>query len=183
MEENKGYFYKIEIPRFGNMAIQLFDENNMRQLPDNERFRICNEILRNDNDESKRWDAVWLVGELAEDQKDENHLRNDVADLLEWVLRNDTNGVVKHEASFQIAARNLRHKINVLTDVALYDKSILSKHEAIEALGLMRAFEVEEKIKDALKDSSIDVRETAAFVLKRFERLREHGEYKPSAIL
>lgn len=165
------------------MAIQLFDENNMRQLPDDERFSACNEILRNDTDESKRWDAVWLVGELAEDPKDENHLRNDVADLLEWVLRNDTNGVVKHEASFQIAARNLRNKINVLTDIALHDKSVLSKHEAIESLGLMRAFEVEDKIKDALEDPSIDVRETAAFVLKRFNRLREHGNYEPSKIL
>jgi len=154
----------------------------MRQLPDNERFRVCNEILRNNDDESKRWDAVWRVGELAEDPNDENHLRNDVADLLEWVLRNHTNGVVKHEASFQIAARNLRHKINVLMDTALYDKSILSKHEAIESLGLMRVFEVEDKIKNALKDPSIDVRETAVFVLKRLDRIREHGEYKPSEI-
>ena len=179
----KDILIKEKFPDLVIMAIQLFDENNMRELSDDERFRICNETLRNDADESKRWDAVWLVGELAEDPKDENKLREKVADLLEWVLRNDTNGVVKHEASFQIAARNLRHKINVLTDIALYDKSVLSKHEAIEALGLMRAFEVEDQIKDALKDPSIDVRETAAFVLKRFDRLREHGEYKPSEIL
>ncbi|AJM92154.1 HEAT repeat domain-containing protein [Nitrosopumilus piranensis] len=165
------------------MTIQLFDENNMRQLPDEERFEICNDVLRNETDESKRWDAVWLVGELAEDQDDKNLLRNRVADLLEWVLRNDTNGVVKHEASFQIAARNLRHKIHVLTDIALNDKSVLSKHEAIEALGLMRAFEIEDEIKKALDDPSIDVRETAEFVLKRFDRLRNSGEYKPSDIL
>ena len=110
------------------MAIQVFDENNMRELPDEERFQICNDILKNEDDESKRWDAVWLVGELAEDPENQNKLRNNVADLLEWVLRNDTNGVVKHEASFQIAARNLRDKIHVLTDVALYDQSVLSKH-------------------------------------------------------
>lgn len=179
----KDIFIKEQFPDLVIMAIQLFDENNMRELPDNERFRICDEILKNDEDESKRWDAVWLVGELAEDPKDENQLRNDVADLLEWVLRNDTNGVVKHEASFQIAARNLRQKINVLVDVSLYDKSILSKHEAIEALGLMRAFEVEDQIKKMLDDPSIDVRETAGFVLKRFERLHESGEYRPSEIL
>ena len=165
------------------MAIQLFDENNMRELPDEERFRICNDVLKNEADESKRWDAVWLVGELAEDQEDKNKLRNKVADLLEWVLRNDTNGVVKHEASFQIAARNLRNKIHVLTDVALYDKSVLSKHEAIEALGLMRAFEIEDQIKKALDDPSQDVKETAEFVLKRFNRLRNSPDYKPSAIL
>jgi hypothetical protein len=165
------------------MAIQLFDENNMRELPDEERFRICNDVLKNEADESKRWDAVWLVGELAEDQEDKNKLRNKVADLLEWVLRNDTNGVVKHEASFQIAARNLRNKIHVLIDVALYDKSVLSKHEAIEALGLMRAFEIEDQIKKTLDDPSQDVKETAEFVLKRFNRLRNSPDYTPSAIL
>ncbi|KAF6245110.1 HEAT repeat domain-containing protein [Nitrosopumilus sp. b2] len=166
------------------MAIQVFDENNMRQLPDEERFEVCNDILRNETDESKRWDAVWLVGELAEDPKDENHLRNKVANLLEWVLRNDKNGVVKHEASFQIAARNLRHKIDVLVDIALHDNSVLSKHEAIESLGLMRAFEVEDLIKEACNDPSIDVRETAQFVLKRFERLKgQSTKYTPSEIL
>ena len=165
------------------MAIQLFDENNMRQLPDTERFRICAEILKTESDESKRWDAVWLVGELAEDPDNKNGLRDKVGDMLEWTLRNDLNGVVKHEASFQIAARNLRNKIHVLTDIALNDNSVLSKHEAIEALGLMRAFETEDLIKKALDDPSIDVQETANFVLKRFARLRNQGEYKPSAIL
>ena len=165
------------------MAIQVFDENNIRGLPDEERFRVCQETLRNESDESKRWDAVWLVGELAEDPDNKNNLRDKVADLLEWTLRNDKNGVVKHEASFQIAARNLRNKIHVLTDVALNDPSVLSKHEAIEALGLMRAFEVEDMIKQSLKDPSIDVRETADFVLKRFQRLKDQGEYKPSDIL
>jgi HEAT repeat protein len=49
---------------------------------------------------------------------------------------------------------------------------VLAKHEAIESLGLMRAFEAESLIKKALDDPSEDVRATAAFVLKRFERLR-----------
>ena len=110
-------------------------------------------------------------------------MREKIADLLEWTLRNDDNGVVKHEASFQIAARNFRNKIPVLLDISLNDKSILSKHEAIEALGLMRAFEVEPQIRSALNDPSKDVRETAEFVLKRFKRLKDHGEYKPHSIL
>lgn len=165
------------------MAIELFDEQNMRALSDSERYHACYEILKNESDESKRWDAVWLVGELAEDPENTNGLREQVADLLEWTLRNDTNGVVKHEASFQIAARNLRDKIPVLADIALNDKSILSKHEAIEALGLMRAFEVEDIIKKAQSDPSNDVRETAEFVLKRFQRLNKQNTYQPSSIL
>lgn len=167
----------------GNLAIQVFDEDNIREMSEEDRFNLCESILKNEEDESKRWDAVWLVGELAEDTNDKNKMRKRVADLLEWTLKNDTNGVVKHEASFQIAARDLRDKIPVLVDIALNDKSVLSKHEAIEALGLMRAFEVEDMIKKARSDPNSDVRETAEFVIKRFNRLRNQGEYKPYLIL
>lgn len=165
------------------MAIQIFDEDNIRNMPSEERFNFCENVLKQEQDESKRWDAVWLAGELAEDTNNNDRMRKKVADLMEWVLRNDTNGVVKHEASFQIAARNLRDKIPLLVEISFNDKSILSKHEAIESLGLMRAFEVEEKIKLLRNDPSIDVRETAEFILKRFERLRNSGEYTPSTIL
>ena len=165
------------------MGIELLDENNMRSLPPNERFVKCEQILKNEKDESKRWDAVWLIGELAEKKDSNNVLFQKVSDVLEWVLQNDTNGVVKHEACFQIAARNMRDKIPVLVNTALHNPSILAKHEAIESLGLMRAFEAETLIRKALDDPSIDVRETASFVLKRFERLRNQGDYKPSDIL
>ena len=165
------------------MTIDVFDENNLRGLPDNERFAKCSHTIRNDPDESKRWDAVWLVGELAENLSEDDPLFNKVADLMEWVLKNDNNGIVKHEASFQVAARNMRKKIPVLIDTALNDQSIISKHEAIESLGLMRAFEAEDLIKKALDDPIYDVRETATFVLKRLERLKAQGEYKPYQIL
>ena len=165
------------------MAIQIFDENKIREMSAEIRFKTCKEILENERDESKRWDAVWMVGELIEGLDEKNNFRSLVADLFEWVLRNDTNGVVKHEASFQIAARNLRQKIPVLTDIALNDTSMLSRHEAIEALGLMRAFETEDIIKKIAEDSCVDIRETAKFVVKRFQRLKECGEYIPSSIL
>lgn len=165
------------------MAIEVFDENKLRELSDEERFTACEFILKNEKDESNRWDAVWLIGELAENKTDEDPLFRKVADVIEWVIKNDDNGVVKHEACFQIAARNMRKKIQVLVDAALYDKSVLTKHEAIESLGLMRAFEAEDLIKDAVNDPSIDVRETVEFVLKRFDRLKNHGEYKPYNIL
>lgn len=165
------------------MAIEVFDENKMRELSDQERFNTCERVLKTEKDESKRWDAVWLIGELAEDKDESDPMFNKVADVIEWVLKNDNNGVVKHEASFQIAARNMRGKISVLVESALHDKSILTKHESIEALGLMRAFEAEELIKKTLDDPSADVRETAEFVLKRFDRLKNQGDYKPCNIL
>jgi len=165
------------------MAIEIYDENKLRELSDEDRLLTCERILKNDNDESKRWDAVWLIGELAENKNEEDSTFNKVADLMEWVLKNDDNGVVKHEACYQIAGRNMRSKIPVLVDSALNDKSILTKHEAIESLGLMRAFEAIDLIRDAEVDPSIDVRETAKFVIKRLSRLQNEGEYKPTNIM
>ncbi|PIY88153.1 MAG: PBS lyase, partial [Nitrosopumilales archaeon CG_4_10_14_0_8_um_filter_34_8] len=156
---------------------------NIRSLPSNERFEKCEQILKNEKDESKRWDAVWLIGELAEKKDPNDSMFQNVSNVLEWVLLNDTNGVVKHEACFQVAARNMREKIPVLVNTALYNTSILAKHEAIESLGLMRAYEAEPLIRKALDDPSVDVRETALFVLKRFERLRNCGVYSPSNII
>ncbi len=165
------------------MAIEVYDENKLRELPEEERIVICERIIKNDNDESKRWDAIWLLGEIAENKNQDDPMFEKVADIMEWTLKNDSNGVVKHEACYQIAGRNMRSKIPVLIDAALNDKSILTKHEAIEALGLMRAFESIDLIRDAEVDPNIDVRETARFVIKRLNRLKDQGDYKPSDIL
>ena len=165
------------------MAIEIYDENKLRELPEEDRLLTCERILKNDSDESKRWDAVWLVGEVAENKNSEDPLFLKAADLMEWVLRNDDNGVVKHEACYQIAGRNMRSKIPMLVESALNDKSILTKHEAIESLGLMRAFEAIDLIRDAEIDPSIDVRETARFVIKRLSRLQDQGDYNPTNIL
>jgi HEAT repeat protein len=165
------------------MVIEVYDENKLRELSDEDRLIACEYILKNDSDESKRWDATWLIGELAENRNEGDPLFDKIADLFEWTLKNDNNGVVKHEACFQIAARNMRSKIPMLIEAGLNDKSILTKHEAIESLGLMRAFESINMIRDAENDPSIDVRETARFVIKRLERLEEHEEYKPSKIM
>jgi len=166
------------------MSATVIDEDRVREMPLQKRLEFCEPILKNEQDESRRWDAVWLAGEIAEIAGPEEPIFDKVADLMVWILENDDNGVVKHEACFQIAARNMRKKIPNLVNSAFYDKSALVKHEAIESLGLMRAFEVENEIKKALNDPSPDVSETARFVLKRLERTRNiTKEYVPSQIL
>ena len=165
------------------MAIEIYDENKLRDLSEEKRILVCERIIKDDNDESKRWDAIWLLGEIAENKNQDDPMFEKVADLMEWTLRNDSNGVVKHEACYQIAGRNMRSKIPALIDAALNDKSILTKHEAIESLGLMRATESIDLIRDLEVDPSIDVRETARFVIKRLSRLQNQGEYKPTNIL
>ena len=112
------------------MSSLVMDEERIRKLPLEERFVHCDSILKNEKDESKRWDAVWLAGEIAEVSKEDNKkLFNKVADLMAWVIKNDDNGVVIHEACFQIAARNMREKISALVECAL-DKnaSVLAKY-------------------------------------------------------
>ncbi len=165
------------------MSNLILDEAHIRNLPHYERLELCSMILKNESDESKRWDAVWLAGEIAEELGNKHQMFDKVSDLMSYVIEHDTNGVVKHEACFQIAARNMRKKIPVLIDASLKNPSILTKHEALEALGLMRAFEAIPQIKKALHDPSPDVRETAEFVLKRLDRLESCGEYEPSKIL
>ena len=155
------------------MSHTVIDENNVRKMPIGKRLEFCTKIIKNDNDESKRWDAVWLAGEVAELSKQDVPLFAKVSDLMVWILQNDENGVVKHEACFQIAARNMRDKIPDLLNSALNDESGLVKHEAIESLGLMRAFEVQDTIEKMQDHPNLDVRETAKFVLKRLIRMRK----------
>ena len=164
------------------MNTMILDEFHLKDLPPEKRILRCEEIVKTEKDESLRWDAVWVSGELFNDKSNQK-LSERVSDLMAWVLQNDKNGVVKHEACYQIAARNMRNNIPVLIHSALYDDSVLTKHEAIESLGLMRAFEAEDLIKQAINDPSPDVKETAEFVIKRLSRIKALGAYSPSEIL
>jgi len=165
------------------MSNIVLDESKLRNLPIRERLDKCISIIKNEPDESLRWDAVWLAGEVAE-MNPYTPLFDEVADLMAWILKNDNNGVVKHEACYQIAARNMRKKIPDLVQTALNDNSVIAKHEAIESLGLMRAFDYKDLISKSLDDPHPEVRETTTFVMKRLERLQKiQGNYLPSKIL
>ena len=164
------------------MNALVLDEGGLKDLPIQQRIEKCEEIAKNSPDESMRWDAVWVAGEMANESADKITFDR-VSDLMAWILHNDSNGVVKHEACYQIAARNMRSKIPDLIHAALHNDSVLTKHEALESLGLMRAFEAESLIGDALNDPSPDVRETAEFVIKRLNRIKKLGDYIPSKIV
>jgi HEAT repeat protein len=89
------------------------------------------------------------------------------------VLIHDNNDVVKHEAVFQIGESNLKKKISVLANSALNDKSELVRHETVEALGLIQAFDQRHVLLKALNDKKDCVRQTAAFVLKQMDRVEK----------
>ena len=136
------------------------------------------------DDESKRWDAVWLAGEMTrEDHKPiiSDTLRKNIRDLMAWIIHNDKNDIVGHEACFQSAGQNFREHIPALIYAASSeDKGVLTRHEALESLGLMRATEAI-PIAEKLSSHKIDgVSATAKFVLKRLKRLENAGVFIPN---
>ena len=74
----------------------------------------------------------------------------------------------------------MRDKIPDLAEAGLHDESALVRHEAIECLGIIRAFDQMDAIKKALDDPSEHVRITARMVLKRMERYKGK-EFVPEA--
>jgi len=161
----------------------IFDEYETRRMPLRERLDKVTQILRNEKDESIRWDAVWLAGEITEAVEKEDPILSEIADLMVWVLCHDESSIVRHEAGFQIGVRNMRAKIPDMINSAQNDKSELVRHEVIESLGMMRAHESKETLRTMIEDPSDTVRETAVFVLKRLERLTNRGDYKVEEIV
>jgi len=165
------------------MSWVILDENNIRNTSPKERIEHCKEILENEKDASKRWDAVWILGELARNEL-ETPFFNDVADLLVWTLENDDDGVVKHEVCYQISACNMRNKIPDLLRAGLSNDNPLARHEAIECLGFMEAFETKDELKKALNDPVDYVKETAMCAIKRLERMKNRdGKFCAPEIL
>ena len=150
----------------------IIDENQLNKLPARQRLEACTSVLKNEKDESSRFDAVWLAGEIA-DANPGTAIFDEVADLMTWVLENDNNGIVKHEACYQIAALDMRKKIPNLVHTALNDKSIIARHEALEALGLMGAFDAKEILSQAVNDPNPEIQATAWLSIKRLQRLEK----------
>lgn len=166
------------------MSWLISDKNNLRDLPVEERLTKCASILKNGKNQSDRWEAVWLTGEIAREVKPISSIFQKAANLLVWVLNHDNDGVVKHEVCYQIAASNMRQKISDLVNAALHNSSALARHEALECLGGMEAFDIRKIIAKALEDPVPYVKETASFAIKRLERMKQrNGQFKLSSVL
>jgi HEAT repeats len=151
----------------------VYEQSSILKIPVKERMEVCKSIIKKEKDESLRGEAVWVLGATASELNLNDPLRDEIGDLLEFVLIHDNNDVVKHEAAFQIGEYNLKKKISVLVNSALNDPSELVRHEAVEALGLIQAFDQKHVLLKALNDKKDCVRQTAAFVLKQLDRLEK----------
>lgn len=153
---------------------EVLDDLNIRKLSAQERFDKLSYMLKNSGDESLRVDSVWLLSEMRDFVKASDPLYEKIADMLVWVLQNDRNGVVKHEAAYEIGKQNMINKIPDLLHAAVHDDDVLVRHESVEALGLMKTDEFKEKVKVCLEDPTKEVRETTMFVLKRVARRKNN---------
>ena len=150
----------------------------LKSLPLEERYVKIKDIFENSGDESERWDAVWIAGEIPVEVDLKGPLYEKMIDLFAWVLKNDDNDVVRHEVCYQIAARNMRRIIPELASAANYDPSPLVRHEATECLMIIRATDQMEAIERSAKDENEPVRNTAKLVLKRMKRYKARFDAK-----
>ncbi len=157
-------------------------EDKLNELPPEKRLVVCVEKIKNGkNSESQRWDCLIIICELYVklsknlfkdlDSKKINEMIFEIESTLKWMIYNEKNCVVHHEVAYQVAARNMTRLIPDMVHACLHSESIVSRHEYLECLGVMKAFEeLKQIIPLALKDSHPDVRQTAEFAQDRMKR-------------
>ena len=209
MKKNNSSGYVI-IPKMGiTMAQQLkslngsidslvsvnLTENRLNELDPETRLDVSFEKITNGkNSESQRWDCLIIISELYV-KLTKNEYRDlgkekvkkmieKIESILKWMIYNEKNCVVHHEVAYQVAARNMTNLIPDMVQAALNSKSVVSRHEYLECLGVMKAFdELKKIIPKALKDKNPDVRETAEFAKDRMSRYANEKDWSSLEIV
>ena len=157
-------------------------ENKLNELNPETRLAVCVEKIKNGkNSDSQRWDCLIIISELYVKLKESKfkelplkkikEMLDEIESTLKWMIYNEKNCVVHHEIAYQVAARNMTNLIPDMVHASLHSKSIVSRHEFLECLGVMKAFDDLKKIIPfALEDDNPDVRQTAEFADDRMKR-------------
>ena len=95
------------------MAVKLDDENKLIGIPEQERFTVRADILKNERDELIQLDTMWIIEELEENKKQRDPMLDKVSKVIELIIRHN-NWIVKDKDCFPIAVRNMREKIPLL---------------------------------------------------------------------
>lgn len=170
-------------------------ENRLNELDPETRLDVSFEKITNGkNSESQRWDCLIIISELYV-KLTKNEYRDlgkekvkkmieKIESILKWMIHNEKNCVVHHEVAYQVAARNMTNLIPDMVQAALNSKSVVSRHEYLECLGVMKAFdELKKIIPKALKDKNPDVRETAEFAKDRMSRYANEKDWSSLEIV
>lgn len=163
-------------------------ERYLNELHPKTRLDFCISKLKNKNGKSsisERQDAIIMLGELYHklqhseyskifNSKDTTSIYCKIINIFKWAIENESNCVPHHELSYQIAARDMRELIPVMVRVSLNHKSAVSRHEYIENLANLSAWEELTKILPVvLEDPNPDIRETAVYCQDRMKRYRD----------
>jgi len=170
-------------------------ENKLNNLLPETRLEVCIEKIKNGkNSESQRWDCLIIISELyvklTKGDFQElpsgkiKEMLSEIESTLKWMVYNEKNCVVHHEVAYQIAARNMTNLIQDMVYASLHSKSTVSRHEFLECLGVMKAFDALEKVvPHSLNDDNPDVRQTAEFAEDRMKRYANEKDWSALEIV
>lgn len=162
-------------------------ERFINTLEPKRRLEFCISKVRNADglsSVSEREDSMVLLGELyyklhkEEEGSDLNteekqKIFSKIKDTFDWAMDNESNCVAHHEICYQIAQRDIRELIPKMTSIAMNHKSVVSRHEYVECLANIGAWdELETVLPVLLNDPNSDVRETAQYCEDRLRRYR-----------
>ncbi len=92
-----------------------------------------------------------------------------VVDDIGYVLLNDPNELVRHEAAFSLGQMGYKKGLSALRKAVENDPSVFVRHEAAIAIGVIGAEEGRATLEKALSDPSKEVRESAMIALSNID--------------
>lgn len=187
--------FKFRKQSIRSLSKENLTENRLNELDPETRLEVSIEKITNGkNSESQRWDCLIIISELYVKLKKNQYPKlgkqkikkmvSKIESTLKWMIYNEKNCVVHHEVAYQVAARNISPLIPDMVDAALHSKSIVSRHEYLECLGVMKAFdELKKIIPKSLKDKNPDVKQTAQFAQDRLSRYVDEKDWSALEIV
>lgn len=143
-----------------NDRIELFEE--MEREFENRNEQYFKDLLDHD-DNVVRTRAVCILADIAGEK---------AVEPIGRVLRNDTDPLVRHEAAFSLGQLGYASGIPTLADSVASDPSFFVRHEAAVALGVIGSEEARKTLKDALRDESVEVRNSAVVALANLDYIK-----------
>jgi HEAT repeat protein len=140
--------------------IKLFEEMERQFESKNEQY--FKDLLDN-HDNVVRTRAVCILADIA----GENAVKP-----IGNVLKHDINALVRHEAAFSLGQLGYSSGIAALADCVRSDPSFFVRHEAAVALGVIGSEEARKTLRDALKDESKEVRDSAVVALANLDYIK-----------
>ncbi len=104
--------------------------------------------------------AVCILAEIGNE---------DVIEYISYVLLNDPNDLVRHEAAFSLGQMGLRKGLPALIKAVESDPSMFVRHEAAIAIGVIGSEEGKDVLLKALNDKDKEVRDSAIIALSNID--------------